>query len=178
MKQINVKQFFKLDLAKQIEYSTVLSHLKAKEHIKVDITKLTYNDVKSIFKQLSKDNSDLKYIFTTALNITEEDFFLLPIQNFFEIKKYIEDFFVNLKQNEIKLLESISADVGLWEVAGGAKLNEFGDILPLSQLAKIYGGYPFEYGKKSYLEIIYLLRMNNTQSQVDNEFNRLKAKQK
>lgn len=178
MKNITLKEFYKLPIIKQIEYTTVLQHLKAKEHFKINLSVLTYNEVKSVLKQLRSSNPDVELIFKTSFKISKTDFLNLSIQNYFELKKYIEEFFVNLANREIKLLESINADVGLWEVAGGQKLNEFSDILPLSQLAKIYGGYPFEYGEKSYLEIIYLLRMNNVQGQVENEFNKLKAKQK
>jgi hypothetical protein len=74
------------------------------------------------------------------------------------------------------LLQTISEDIGIWEMAGGDSLNEFGDVLPLSQLAKIYGGYPFDYGEKKYIEIIYLLRMNNVQSKVEAEYQKLKSK--
>lgn len=178
MKNVTLKEFYKLPLSKQIEYTTVLQHLKPKEHLKINLSVLTYNEVKSIFKQLRNRNPDIELIFKTAFKISKTEFFNISIQKYFEIKKYLEDFFVNLANNEVKLLESINADAGLWEVAGGQKLNEFSDIIPLSQLAKIYGGYPFEYGEKSYLEIIYLLRMNNVQGQVENEFNKLKAKQK
>jgi ubiquitin len=175
MKQINVSEFLKLNIAEQIAYTSVLEHLKSKELLSVKISELTYNEVKQIFKQLSKPNCDIEFVFTTALKIIKEDFFMLPIQNYFQIKKYIETFFVSLKQNEITLLQSIDANIGLWEIAGGNELNEFADVLPLSQLAKIYGGYPFEYGEKNYIEIIYLLRMNNKQSQVENEYQKLIA---
>jgi hypothetical protein len=79
-----------------------------------------------------------------------------------------------LHKKESDLLNSISADIGIWQQAGGDSLNEFSDVLPLSQLAKIYGGYPFDYGQKKYVEIVYLLRMNNVQSQVENEYQKLK----
>lgn len=178
MNKINLKEFLKLPISQQILYTSVLDCLKPKELLRVDISNLSYNDVKSIFKELRKDVPNTEYIFTTSLNITKEDYYNLPIQNFFIIKKYIESFFVSLKSNEVKLLNSISADTSLWQMAGGDELNEFSDVLPLSQLAKIYGGYPFELGEKNYVEIIYLLRMNNKQSQVENEYNKLKSKQK
>ena len=178
MKQINVSQFLKLPISKQIEYTSVLQHLKGKPIYKVKISELSYNEVKICFKELQKEVPNVELIFTTALKISKEEFFLLSIQNYFQIKKYIESFFVSLKQNEITLLQSVNADVGMWEMAGGNELNEFADVLPLSQLAKIYGGYPFEYGEKSYVEIIYLLRMNNKQGQVETEYQKLTAKKK
>lgn len=178
MKQINVKEFLKLQISQQILYTSVLECVKPKALLNVKISELSYNTVKTLFKELTKDVPNLEMIFTEALKITKDDYYHLPIQNFFILKKYIESFFVSLRQNEVKLLESISADGGLWESAGGNELNEFADVLPLSQLAKIYGGYPFELGEKNYVEIIYLLRMNNKQGQVEAEYSKLKAKQK
>lgn len=178
MKQINVKEFLTLSISEQIEYTTILNLVKPKELIKVKISELTYNEVKQIFKEFKKDVPNIEMIFTTSLKISKEDFFKLPIQNYFQIKKYIENFFISLKKNEITLLQSVSADVGLWEAAGGSELNEFDDVLPLSQLAKIYGGYPFDFGEKNYIEIIYLLRMNNKQSQIENEYQKLLSKKK
>lgn len=178
MKQITVAQFLKLPISEQIQYTTILQHVKGKPIHTVKIAELSYNDVKIVFKELSKDAPNIELIFETALKISKEEFLLLSIQNYFQIKKYIESFFVSLKTNEINLLQSVNADVGMWEMAGGNELNEFADILPLSQLAKIYSGYPFEYAEKNYIEIIYLLRMNNKQGQVENEYQKLISKKK
>jgi len=178
MKQINLKEFLELPISKQIEYTLLLDAQKPKELIKVKIEQLSYNDVKQCFKELKKTNSNIEFIFTNALKISKDDYLNLPIQNYFVIKKYIEKYFISLYENEIKLLQSIDADAGLWELAGGNELNEFSDVLPLSQLAKIYGGYPFDLGEKNYIEIIYLLRMNNKQAKVENEYQILKSKQK
>lgn len=176
MISINVKQFEALPLSSQVEYITVLQHLNAKEIYKVKIEELSYFDVRTLTKEMSKDKPDLKFIFTKSLGITEDEYFLTPIQNFFQIKKYIENFFVSLSKGEANLLNEVSADAGLWDMAGGGELNQFADILPLSQLSKVYGGYPYDYGNKSYLEIIYLLRMNNKQSKVEAEYQKLLSK--
>ena len=178
MKQISLKEFLKSPISEQIKYTSLLSHVKPKELIKVNIQGLSYNDVKMLFKEITKPNPNLEFIFTKSLDITKVQYLSMPIQNFFILKKYIEEFFVNLKNNEVRLLQSIDSDYGLWETAGGNELNEFADVLPLSQLAKIYGGYPFELGNKAYQEVIYLLRMNNKQGQVEMEYNKLKSKQK
>ena len=178
MKQVSVAQFLRLPISKQIEYTTILQHVKGKPIYSVKIAELSYNDVKIVFKELTKENPNIESIFTTTLKISKDEFLKLSIQNYFQIKKYIETFFVSLKQNEITLLQSVNADGAMWEMAGGNELNEFADVLPLSQLAKIYGGYPFEYGDKSYVEIIYLLRMNNKQGQVEQEYQKLMSKKK
>jgi hypothetical protein len=176
MTNTTLKEFLKLPIAKQISYTTILQHIKAKELIKIPITELTYNDIKIIFKEFQKENPNIELIFCKSLNILKENYLSLPIVSYFQLKNYIEKYFIKLKENEVKLLQSINADTGIWEMAGGNDLNEFSDVLPLSQLAKIYGGYPFNYGKKSYIEIIYLLRMNNKQAQIEQEYQKLKSK--
>lgn len=178
MKQINIKQYISLSDSEKLPYVALLTALKPKEWLKIDINNLTYNEVKNLYKRLSKAESeeDVKEIFIRAFKITEPEFYALPITKYFQLKKHISDYFVTLQDKEQKLLSSVSADAGLWEAAGGNQLNEFGDIIPLSQLAKIYGGYPFDYGEKKYVEIIYLLRMNNLQSQIEAEFQKLKTK--
>lgn len=178
MKQITIKEYLELSEEKKVPYLALMQHLKPKEHYKVNLDDLTYNEVKGLFNKLrtAKDEMDIKSIFISAFKITENDFLSLTIQKFFQIKKYLSEYFVFLHKRESELLQSVNADIGLWEMAGGKTLEEFSDVLPLSQLAKIYGGYPFDWGEKKYIEIIYLLRMNNKQTQVENEFNRLKNK--
>jgi len=178
MKQLTVSQYLKLNDTERLSYDVLLSSLKAKDLIKIDINHLTYNEVKSIYKLLSnsKDVKDVCRVFEYAFKISEDEFYSLPITKYFQIKKYLSDYFVILHKKESDLLNSVSADVGVWQQAGGDALNEFSDILPLSQLAKIYGGYPFDYGEKKYIEIIYLLRMNNVQNQIESEYQKIKSK--
>jgi hypothetical protein len=178
MKQINIKQYISLSDSEKFPYVALLAALKPKEWLKIDINNLTYNEVKNLYKRLSKGETeeDVKEIFIRAFRITEREFYALPITKYFQLKKHISDFFVLLHKKESDLLNSVSADIGVWQQAGGDSLNEFSDVLPLSQLAKIYGGYPFDYGEKKYIEIIYLLRMNNVQSQVETEYQKLKSK--
>lgn len=178
MKQINVKEYIQLTPDKQLPYIALFSSLKEKGSLTIKINELSYNEVRILFKKLStsKEVEDIKDIFVSALKIDELQFYELPLQKFFEIKKYISNYFVNLQKKEVQLLQSVNENTGVWDMAGGERLNEFSDILPLSQLAKIYGGYPFDYGTKKYVEIIYLLRMNNIQGQVESEYQKLKSK--
>lgn len=178
MKQITVKEYTQITPDKQLPYITLFTSLKEKALLKIKINELSYNEVRSLFKKLSisSEVEDVKTIFINALKIDELQFYELPLQHFFQIKKYISNYFVNLQKKEVQLLQSVNEDTAVWDMAGGERLNEFSDILPLSQLAKIYGGYPFDYGTKKYVEIIYLLRMNNIQGQVENEYQKLKNK--
>lgn len=178
MKQINVLDFTKLTPDKQLPYVTLFNSLKEKEHLKIAINELSYNDVRNLFKRLSTatEVEDVEWIFITSTKITKTEFYSLPLQKYFQFKKYLSNYFINLQKKEVKLLQSINEDAGIWDMAGGERLNEFADVLPLSQLAKIYGGYPFDYGTKKYVEIIYLLRMNNVQGQVEAEYQKIKSK--
>jgi hypothetical protein len=178
MKQLTVSQYLKLNDTERLNYDVLLPALKPKEWFKIEINTLTYNEVKSIYKILQKatEIKDIEKAFEYAFKMASHDFYNLPITKYFQLKKYLSDYFVILHKKESDLLNSVSADIGVWQQAGGDSLNEFSDVLPLSQLAKIYGGYPFDYGEKKYIEIIYLLRMNNVQSQVENEYQKLKSK--
>jgi hypothetical protein len=178
MKQITVREYTELTPDKQLPYITLFTSLKEKSLLKIKINELSYNEVRNLFKKLSVSSEieDVKTIFLDALKIDELQFYELPLQHFFQIKKYISNYFVNLQKKEVQLLQSVNEDTAVWDMAGGERLNEFADILPLSQLAKIYGGYPFDYGQKKYVEIIYLLRMNNIQGQIETEYQKLKSK--
>lgn len=178
MIDITVGEYIKLDERGRFKYDALFGSLKKKEWLKIDLNDLTYNEVKNVFKKLSvsKSDEDIIFIFTTVYKITKEDLFSLPLHKFFQLKKNLTEYFVFLNKREYDLLQSVDADSGLWEMAGGKELNEFSDVLPLSQLAKIYGGYPFDYGEKKYIEIIYLLRMNNKLSKVEARYQELKRK--
>ena len=180
MNDINVKQYFKLKLDKRFPYDALLNTVKPKDILGFKIDLLSWDDVKGINKRLQKANSldEVFEVFQLAFKISKESFLNIDIVKYFQIKKFLIDKFVYLHKNEGLLLQSDSVDVGLWELAGGRKLDYFSDNLPLSQLAKIYGGYPFDYGKRPYNEIVYLLKMNKEQSEVDNKYQELKTKQK
>ena len=118
MKQITVKDYISLSDDKKLPYVALLISVKAKDWFKVDINNLTYNQVRNLFKKLSKSESeeDIKEIFILAFGIDEEKFYSLPIQKYFQLKKYISDYFVFLQDKEQKLLQSVSADAGIWPV--------------------------------------------------------------
>lgn len=180
MKNITVKEYIELNVKERFIYDSLLNNINAKEVVKIDFDTISWDNVKKIIKLLSKvDSFDVVCdIFKLAFNMTSESFYNLPIVNYFQIKKFLIKKFVYLHENEVKLLSSSSNDIGLWQMAGGNKLDFYSENLPLSQLAKIYGGYPFDYGKKPYNEILYLLKMNQTQNEVENKFQELKSKQK
>lgn len=181
MKNISVREF--LELQDQTEYLVVLNNLKPKdvfpEHT-FNLNNLTYNEVRKI-NRLCRKVSDLKDhidIIATAYQVEEFKVYDLPIINFFHIKKFIEEKILNLAKKESDILGNASGDADMWKMAGGDSLKQYADVLPLDRLAKMYGGYPLDYGEKKYVEIIYLLAMNSQQSKVESKFNELKYQQK
>jgi hypothetical protein len=171
---MTIKQFLKSK--REQSKIALLQSLKVKDCLGFDINKLTYNEVRACNRELRKSKTieDTYDVFDTLFKITKEQFFELDIVNYFQTKKFIEEKFISLAENESKLLNSFSNDDIKWQAAGGDKLKEFGDVLPLDRLAKLYGGYPFDYGERKYIEIIYLLRMNMVYNQVEKEYNKMK----
>jgi hypothetical protein len=176
MRNISIKEYLQDESYGQ--YSVLLDSLNPKDHLHFNLDKLSYNDVIQCNRVLTKGTTlkDVKTLFKTAYNIKDDKFYSIPIINFYQSKKFLIEKFVSLRENEAKLLSSSDADSMYFDAAGGQRLNDFSDVLPLDKLAKIYGGFPLDYGNKKYVEIIYLLRMNQVIYQVDKKFNELKYK--
>lgn len=174
MRNISISEY--LHNKDYVQYSFILDSLNPKDHLHFDLNKLTYNDVIKCNRLLSnpKGINDVRDLFKIAYKITNDKFFSMPIINFFQTKKFLIEKFVYLRDNEAKLLSSSDADSLYFDAAGGKRLNDYGDVLPLDKLAKIYGGYPMDYGDKKYVEIIYLLKMNQVIYQVDKKIHELK----
>jgi|AntRauTorckE6833_2_1112554.scaffolds.fasta_scaffold57609_2 hypothetical protein len=174
MRNISIRDY--LQSKEYAKYGTLLSSLNPKDHLNFDLNKLSYNDVIQCNRVLvkAKGIEDVKKLFVTAYKLQDYEFYSIPIVNFFQSKKFLIDKFVYLRENESKLLSSSDEDAMYFDAAGGKRLNEFSDVLPLDKMAKIYGGYPVDYGNKKYVEIVFLLRMNKVSNQVDKRFNELK----
>ena len=174
MRNISISEYLKRK--DYLKYSFILDSLNSKDHLHFDLNKLSYNDVIKCNRIIAKpkDINDVKNLFKIAYRIKDDRFFELPIINFFQSKKYLIEKFVYLRENEAKLLSSSEIDAMYFESAGGKRLNDFSDVLPLDRLAKIYGGSPLDYGDKKYVEVLYLLRMNKVLHEVDKRFSELK----
>ena len=159
-------------------YENFFCNVKAKDSFvsKFDIMKLTYNDVKNIYKKLSdiKCFEDIMEIFVIAYKCKDYNFWNMKISNFFMTKKFLIKTFVQLQKNEEKLLHSIDKNAIIYQNIAGDRLKAYNLIMPLDRIAKIYGGYPLDYGNKKYLEILTLLGMNKTLSEIEKEFNQIK----
>lgn len=122
--------------------------------------------------------NELVALFCKFYGCTEKEFYNENVENFFKARRFIIDEVTRICKNETALLNSISFDSEIWKMAGGEKLNKYADILPLVQLGEIYSIYPFELMHKPYSQIITLLSLHKTKSEVNNEFINLKSKRK
>lgn len=142
----------------------------------MDVKQMSYEDVKAVIRTLRnfKNWNSIKDVFETCFKIDEDAFWSGKILDFFIAKNYIIETFKKLVEREKKLLQSISKDSVLWEAAGGNRLDKYGDVLPLNQLGKIYGIYPFELKDYKYYDILTLLSLEKDQSEVERRFHELK----
>jgi hypothetical protein len=172
---ITVKQYLKSKQA--FIYDSVLDHLKGDNLFngqRVDITQISYVNVKYCLSLLSNINdfSKLAEIFNIVFDISEEHLMNTDIVSYFKARNYMIETFKIIINNEKKLAQNSSTDLGKWKVAGSDNLNRYSDVLPLDQLAERYGLYPFEIGKKSYSEVFYLMAMTNTLNEVNFNYNK------
>jgi hypothetical protein len=177
MRNVAIKEY--LLTYKTNPSNLILEALKANDSFPdkpFDLNVLTYNEIRQINRKLKavKDLSDYISILSIAYRAEEFEVLDLPIINFFEIKKFINEKILSLLEKEAKILSNADGDADMWRMAGGDALKQYADILPLDRLAKLYGGYPLDYGEKKYVEIIYLLAMNAMHDKVDRKFYELK----
>jgi hypothetical protein len=194
MDNISILEYSKL--SDTTEYDLVLKHLNPKNSFaggSIDFNKLTYKDVKSCIHLMTNaiDWNKTAELFCIAFGIelhdkivpdtlifdkTVKGFWSETIVNYYAAQNYIVKTFKELQERESKLLQSIDADTGLWELAGGAKLNKFSNIMPLIQLGEIYHIFPYDLQNKPYNEILLLLVAHKEKGEVQAEYNRLKSK--
>lgn len=177
MNNITILEYSKLEDA--TEYDLVLKHLKPKNSFaggSIDFNKLTYKDVRSCIHLMTNaiNWETTKELFCVAFGVVT--FWECTIIDYYAAQNYIVKTFKELQERESKLLQSIDADTGLWELAGGAKLNKFSNIMPLIQLGEIYHIYPYDLQNKPYNEILLLLVAHKEKSEVQNEYTKLKSK--
>jgi len=175
MRNITIKEYMKS--ANAIDYSPLqfLEPYKSFGSHEAKITDLTYEEVKSVVRTLKKLRTwnDVADVFETVFKIDREQFFNGRILDFFSARNYIVKEFKRIVKTENRLLQSITKDYGKWVAAGGEKLNRFSDVIPLNQLGKIYGVYPFDLKDYKYTEILTLLVIEKEQGEVDRKMNEM-----
>ncbi len=181
MNKLTIKQYSQL--FDTLEYDLILNALKPLNlfcNSKLDYNKITYAEVRKLFYLANngKTLDDMCDMFCIAFNVEKLVFWSASIEEYFSAKNFIIKYLKDTQEKEAKLLNSIDADAGLWEQAGGSSLNVFSDLMPLVQLGEIYSIYPYDLQNKAYNEILTLLVLHSKKSKVQNKFNELKMKQK
>ena len=181
MDRINLLEYSKL--TDTIRYDAVLKHLKPCNKFacgKVDFNKLTYKDVRSCLHLMKTINdwNTAKDLFCLAFRVSETNFWQTSIDEYYSAQNYLIKTFKELQERETKLLQSINADAGFWEMAGGQRLNKFSNLMPLVQLGEIYHIYPYDLQDKPYNEILTLLVLHKEKSEVNDSYSKLKSKSK
>jgi hypothetical protein len=191
MDRITVREY--ITLQNTGVYDAVLPFLKPKNKLsngRIDFNRLSYADVRKCLTMLKGIDSweKQKDLFCLAYGITEEDtketrnvmfdkihkgFWNCEIDEFFSAQNYLVKAFTDLVAREQKLLKSISVNTQLWEQAGGKRLDKFSNIMPLVQLGKIYGVFPYDLQNRPYNEILTLLVLHKEENEVNNEYEKL-----
>jgi hypothetical protein len=191
MDRITVREY--ITLQNTGVYDAVLPFLKPKNKLsngRIDFNRLSYADVRKCLTMLKGIDSweKQKNLFCLAYGINEEDtketrnvmfdkinkgFWNCEIDEFFSAQNYLVKAFTDLVAREQKLLKSISVNTQLWEQAGGKRLDKFSNIMPLVQLGKIYGVFPYDLQHKPYNEILTLLVLHKEENEVNNEYEKL-----
>ncbi len=176
LKNISVLEYSKLD--NNLEYE-VLNHLKPKNKfigIESNIMQMPYTNVKYCINLLRNinDYNAICELFSIVFDIDNNSFWNAPIDNYFEARNFIIETFKLINDNEQKIAKGGNTDVGKWKMAGSDRLNPYNDNLPLDQLGQRYGGNPFDWGRKPYSEVFYLIAMTKTSNEVNYNYNTMK----
>ncbi len=149
----------------------------------IKISDLTFDEVKFVMKALGDAGTwdSIKIIFGKCFRvdnlILDRWFWNGKVKEFYQARNYIIKEFNRLIKQEQQLLKSVeNVDTVLWKQAGGGKLNRFGGVLPLNQLGKLYGVFPFELKHKKYEEILILLTVEKETAEVQRAYNKLKQR--
>ena len=144
----------------------------------INLQQMSYANVKYCIRLLGKLNSwaQIQELFTICFGVEEHRFWNVRVAEYFAARKFLIAEFSRIIETENKLLNTMSTDSHLWHMAGADKLKPFSDTLPLIQLGKTFGQYPYDLGRKPYGEIFSLLAQIKTQNEVETEYTKLSRK--
>jgi len=195
LKNISLKQYYEKPTAL---YTGLFSALKPKNGFAgqlLNVNAMPYINTRHCLKLLqrptleaAKELFDVCYGYAVKPNILErlkrqepekieipdKVFWNAPAIEYFQAKAFIIQEFTILAEQEQKLFASKSEDEDLWRRAGSDRLKPMSDILPLVNLGKLFSAYPFDLGRKPYGEVLNLLVAVKTQSEVEQDFYKLK----
>jgi len=177
MKNITLKQYSELPDAS--EYDAVLEHLNPINSFagkSMDVNKMPYANVKYCIKQLGKVSNwqMVQQLFEICFDADENAFWGAGVIEFYQARKYMIRELERVVTTEYKAMASPNSDEHLWLMAGADRLRPYSDTLPLVNLAKQFGMYPYDLGRKPYGEVFSLMVQVKVQGEVEMEYQKLK----
>ena len=175
MRNITVKQYF--NLKDSIHYDALLQFVKPDNNFlgkKIEIVSLPYTNVKYCINLMQKINTtkNVFELFNIIFDVQSADFYEAKVIDYFKAKNYIIAAFKLINENELRLSQGGSTDLGKWKMAGAEKLSPYDMVLPLDQLGERYSIYPMDLGMKPYSEIFYLMAMTKILNEVNKNYNK------
>ena len=141
-----------------------------------DIQNLKYMQVRYCIKLLQKvDSWDVVIeVFKICFAIeNDNEFWEQGVKDFYQAKRYILRELSTIVAAEAKIMEGKSTNQELWTLAGADKLRKFNDTMPLLQLGKLLGMYPYDLGEKPFKEVFSLIAMNKIYNDVESAYQSL-----
>lgn len=179
MDNIKLKQYIRS--TKALNYNSILINLKPVNSFsnkQMNIGSMPYTNVKYCIRLLNKiDTWDtVAHLFEICFDVDAETFWNSAVVEFYQAKRFVLHEFQRIIDQENKAMASQSTDEHLWMMAGADRLKPYNDTLPLIQLGKQLGQYPFDLGRKPYNEIFNMLAQIKVQNEVEREFHKLSIK--
>jgi len=175
LKSPTLKQYYEKPTAL---YTGLFSALKAKNGFAgqlLNVNAMPYINTRHCLKLLQRSTLEAALeLFEVCFEVEQEIIWNAPAIEYFQAKAFIIQEFTILAEQEQKLFASKSEDEELWRRAGSDRLKPMSDILPLVNLGKLFSAYPFDMGRKPYGEVLNLLVAVKTQSEVEQDFYKLK----
>ena len=172
LRNITVQEF--LTSKDYLNYDEILKHITAKKN-EVNILQNSYTNIKYCISLLQKEQGGfdgITEVFEILFGFNKETLMQLKVLKYYELRNYVIETFKNIVNNEMKLAQGGNTNLAKWQFAGGDKLRPYDNVLPLDQLAERYGGNPFDWGKKSYSEVFFLIAMNKNLNEVNYNYSK------
>lgn len=144
----------------------------------MDVNAMPYANVKYCLRLLNFiDGWDkLQELFHICFDVSEEAFWNMPVSKYFAARNHIIAQFKMIVERENKAFASKGTDDHFWNMAGADNLKPFADTLPLINLGKMLGQYPFDLGRRPYSEVFNLLMQTKAQGEVERKYHELITK--
>ncbi|WP_297333346.1 hypothetical protein [Flavobacterium sp.] len=176
MKNITLQKFSRLQ--DQYHYDCILQHLNPENCFakrQMHINAMPYANVKYCIRLLPKiiNWPGVYELFAICYDVPEKEFWKARITEYYSARQYLLSELERVVKTENTIFFSQSTDSHLWKMAGADKLNPYSDTLPLVQLGKMLGQYPFDLGRRPYGEIFSLLAQTKVQNEVEQDYRKL-----